>query len=91
MRRTLLSAALWLMLILVTIATKLGLGDGPYLVAVLAFGGLQLALSLSFWTRQNKLMPRIKQRFTVEIMLRTGSPTAPEGLDPSGQADRGWA
>ncbi|WP_427175227.1 hypothetical protein [Arthrobacter sp. 92] len=80
-RRTLLSLSCWLMLILATIGTKLGLGDGPYLLAVLVFGGCQLALSLAYWSRQNKLTPRLSQRFAVEFMLRTGNPAAPEGLD----------
>lgn len=80
-RRTLISSALWLILCLATIATRQGLGDGPYLVAFLAFCGLQLALSLAYWTRQNKLIPRINQRFAVEFMLRTGTPTFPEDLD----------
>jgi hypothetical protein len=73
-RRTLISSALWLMLCLATIGTRQGLGDGPFLVAVLVCGGLQL-LSLAYWRRQNKLIPRINQRFAVEFMLRTGKPT----------------
>jgi hypothetical protein len=80
-RRTLISSALWLMLCLATIGTRQGLGDGPFLVVVLVFGGLQLALSLAYWRRQNKLIPRINQRFAVEFMLRTGKPTFPEDID----------
>ncbi|MCU1531320.1 MAG: hypothetical protein JWO49_891 [Arthrobacter sp.] len=80
-RRVLISSALWLMLCLATIGTRQGMGDGPYLVVLLVFGGLQLALSLAYWKRENKLVPRINQRFAVEFMLRTGTPTPPEDLD----------
>ena len=45
------------------------------------FCGLQLALSLAYWNRENKLIPRINQRLAIEFMLRTGAPTPPEDLD----------
>ncbi|WP_458111278.1 hypothetical protein M1D88_13105 [Arthrobacter sp. R1-13] len=80
-RRTLISSALWLMLLLATIGTRQGMGEGPYLVVFLVFGGLQLALSLSYWSRENKMLPRLNERLAVEFMLRTGTPTAPEDLD----------
>lgn len=80
-RRMLISSALWLMLLLATIGTRQGMGDGPYLVVLLVFGGLQLALSLDYWNRENKLIPRINQRLAVEFMLRTGTPAPPEDLD----------
>ena len=80
-RRTLISSALWLMLILATIGTRQGMGDGPYLVVFLVFCGSQLALSLAYWNRENKLIPRINQRLAIEFMLRTGTPTPPEDLD----------
>lgn len=57
------------------------MGDGPYLGVLLVFGGLQLALTLAYWNRENKLIPRINERLAVEFMLRTGTPTLPEDLD----------
>lgn len=80
-RRMLISSALWLMLSLATIGTRQGMGEGPYLVVLLVFGGLQLALSLAYWNRENKLIPRVNERLAVEFMLRTGTPTPPEDLD----------
>ncbi|WP_104045493.1 hypothetical protein [Arthrobacter sp. ZGTC412] len=80
-RRMLITSALWLMLILATIGTRQGMGDGPYLVVLLVFGGLQLALSLAYWNRENKLVPGINQRLAIEFMLRTGTPTPREDLD----------
>ncbi|MBB6406165.1 hypothetical protein [Arthrobacter sp. AZCC_0090] len=80
-RRNVLSSALSLMICLATIATRFGLEDGPYLAIFLAYCGIQLALSLAYWTRQNKLIPRIVQRFAVEFMLRTGIPTLPGDVD----------
>ncbi|MFJ5697991.1 hypothetical protein [Arthrobacter sp. NPDC093139] len=77
----LISSALWLMLILAAIGTRQGMGEGPYLVVLLAFGGLQLALSLAYWNKENKLIPRINARLAIEFMLRTGTPTPPEDLD----------
>lgn len=61
-RRMPISSALWLTLILATIGTRQGMGDGPYLVVLLVFGGLQLALTLAYWNRENKLIPRINER-----------------------------
>lgn len=80
-RRMLISSALWLMLLLATIGTRQGMGEGPYLAVLLVFGGLQLALSLAYWNRENKMIPSINERLAVEFMLRTGTATSPKDLD----------
>jgi hypothetical protein len=51
------------------------------LTATLAVLGLSLGASLAYWSRINKLTPRINQRFAIELMLRTGHPTINETAD----------
>lgn len=45
--------------------------------------GTSLAVSLGYWTRINKLTPRLTQRFTIELMLRTGHPTVLNDINPT--------
>lgn len=59
---------------MVTIGSQQGMGDAPCLAVLLVFGGLQLALSLDYWDRENKLIPRLNQRLAVEFMLLTCTP-----------------
>jgi hypothetical protein len=81
-RRQLISAALWLMLILVTIANKRReVGDDWLVAAYLVFAGVSLAASLTYWSHRNKLTPRLNQRFAIEFMLRTGNPLFTEDID----------
>lgn len=81
-RRSMISMALWLMIILATIANRRAeIGDDWLLTAYIVFCGVSLPASLMYWSRQNKLSPRINRRFAIEFMLRTGYPSFPEDLD----------
>lgn len=43
--------------------------------------GTSVVVSLAYWSRINKLTPRLNQRFTIELMLRTGHPTVNDTAD----------
>lgn len=80
--RNLLSVAGWLSVLLVEYGHRWA-EDGEQLLlgTYLVVGALSLAASLTYWSHQNKLIPRINQRFVIEFMLRTGCPVIAEDID----------
>lgn len=81
-RRNLVSLAVSLSLFLGDLANRRAeIGEQWLLGTYLLCGAISLAASLAYWSRQNKLIPRINQRFIIEFMLRTGCPVIAEDID----------
>lgn len=80
--RNLISVAVALSTFLVEFAHRRAeVGEQWLLGAYLLFGAVSLAASLVYWSHQNKLIPRINQRFAIEFMLRTGCPIIAGDID----------
>jgi hypothetical protein len=77
--RDTLTLGLWGLLFLATTpGNTMPADDTTQLIMTGTVLGTSLAVSLAYWSRINKLTPRINQRFAIELMLRTGHPTINE-------------